>query len=214
MADQACKHAHKKYDKCHKKGHISCFYDSYTSLNKGKTSKRPAVSSSDSKKNISCVTQVVANTIFETDITQKIIANSGTMQQLIANWNLIRDYYNNYLEYQIESGEVLPSYRKSTLLLLLDNGFLKLTNVWYTPNLGFNFISIIQLSEKSVKMWLWTTDQLSQILHNGDILSYADLIDRQYVFRLKEAFKLPSFTDSADVEPKKGAKPEDLELWH
>ena len=63
-------------------------------------------------------------------------------------------------------------------------------------------------------MWLRTTDQLSQILHNGDILGYADPIDGQYIFRLKEAFELPAFANSKDVEPKKEAKPEDIELWH
>ena len=118
-----------KCDKSHKKSHISRFHNNYTFLNKGKTLEGPAASSFDSKKNVSCVIQVVANKMFETSITQKIIADSGTTQHLIANPDLICDYYDNYLEYQTGSGEALPSYRKDILFLLLDNGFLKLTNV-------------------------------------------------------------------------------------
>ena len=68
MADQAYKHANKKYDKCHKKDYIFCFYNSYIFLNKEKTLKRSTISSSDSKKNIGYIIQVVANKIFETSI--------------------------------------------------------------------------------------------------------------------------------------------------
>ena len=213
LADQACKHANEECDKCHKKGHISRFHDSYTSLNKGKTSQSPATAStSDFKKNVSCVTQIVANKMFETGVTRKIIADSGTTQHLIANRDLIRDYYDDYSEYQTGSGEVLPSYGKGTLLLPLDNGFLKLSNVWYAPDLGFNLISTIQLGEKGVEMWLRTTDQPSQILHDGAILGYADPIDGQYVFRLKDNPEPPAIVNSADT--KRAAKPADIELWH
>ena len=104
--------------------------------------------------------------MFETGVTQKLIADSGTIQHLIANRNLIRDYYDDYSEYQTGSGEILPSYRKSTLLLPIDNGFLKLTNVWYAPDLGFNLISTIELGEKEVEIWLQIIDQPSQILHD------------------------------------------------
>ena len=81
------------------------------------------------KKNVSCVTQIVANKIFENNVTQKIIADLGIIQHFIANHNLIRNYYDNYLKYQVELIEVLPFYRKDTLLLSLNNSFLKLTNV-------------------------------------------------------------------------------------
>ena len=214
LAGQACKHANEECDKCHKKGHISRFHDSYTSLNKEKTLERSNASSSDSKKNVSCVTQVVANKMFETGVTRKIIADSGTTQHLIANRELICDYYDDYSEYQTGSGDVLPSYGKGTLLLPLDNGFLKLTNVWYAPDLGFNLISTIQLGDKGVEMWLRTTDQPSQILHDGAILGYADPIAGQYVFRLKETLKFPVFVNSADIKPKEAARPGDIELWH
>ncbi len=123
--------------------------------------------------------------MFETGFTRKIIADSGTTQHLIANCKLICDYYDDYSEYQTGSGEVLPSYWKGNLLLPLDNGILKLTNVWYTPDLGFNLISTIQSGEEGVGMWLRTTDQPSQIVHDGEILGYADPIDGQYIFRVK-----------------------------
>ena len=213
LTDQTCKHANKECDNCHKKRHISRFHDSFTSLNKGKSPQGPGnASSSDFKKNVSCVTQILANKMFETGVTRKIIADSGTTQHLIANRDLIRDYYDDYSEYQTGSGEVLPSYGKGTLLLPLDNGFLRLTNVWYAPDLGFNLISTIQLGEKGVEMWLRTTDQPSQILHDGAILGYADPIDGQYVFRLKDNPEPPAIANTA--ETKRVAKPADIELWH
>lgn len=68
-ANQVYKHANKEYDKCYKKRYISHFYNSYIFLNKRKTLKGPATSSSDFKKNVNCITQVVANKIFKTDVT-------------------------------------------------------------------------------------------------------------------------------------------------
>lgn len=67
--------------------------------------------------------------IFETGVTQKIIADSSTKQHLITNYNLICNYYNDYLNYQTGPGEVLSSYGKGPLLLPLDNGFLRLFNI-------------------------------------------------------------------------------------
>ena len=214
MADQACKHANEKYEKYHKKGHISRFYDSYIFLNKKKTPGRPITSSLDSKKKVSGVTQVVANKIFDTGIIQKIIGDSGTTQYHIANCELIHDYYDNYFEYQTRSGKVLPFYGKGILLMPLDNSFLKVSNVWYTPNLGFNLISIIQLGEKGVEMGLQIMNQPSQILYDRAILGYADFIDGQYVFRLKQSLKTPTIANLADIQSKKDAKLGDIELWH
>lgn len=99
LADQVDKHANKKYNKHYKKRHISHFYNSFTFLNKENTSEGPIASNSDSKKNVSCVIQVVANKMFEIGVTQKIIANSGTTQHFITNCKFIYNYYNNYLEY-------------------------------------------------------------------------------------------------------------------
>ncbi len=73
LADKICKHANEDFDKCHKTRHIFCFHDSYISLSKGKTPEGSATSSSDSKKNVSFVTQVVANKMFETGLTRKLV---------------------------------------------------------------------------------------------------------------------------------------------
>lgn len=84
--------------------------------------------------------------------------------------------------------------------LPLDNGSLTLLDVWYAPDLRYNFINTIQLDKKGVEMWLRTADQPSQILHNGSILGYADLIDGQYVFRLQEDLDSPStVVNSANI---------------
>ena len=63
--------------------------------------------------------------MFETGVTRKITADSRTTQHLIANRDLIRDYYGDYSEYQTGSGEVLPSYGKGTLLLPWITVFIK-----------------------------------------------------------------------------------------
>lgn len=121
----------------------------------------------------------------DTSHIRKIIADSGTTQYLIANRDLIRDYHDNYSEYQTGSGEFLPSYGKGTLRLPLDNGSLTLLDTWYAPGLGYNLISTNQLGKKGVERWLRTADKPSQILYDGAILGYAK-IDGQCVFWLKE----------------------------
>lgn len=155
--------------------------------------------------------------MFETGVIYKIIVDLGITQHLIANCELIRDYYNNYSEYKTRSGEVLTSYRKDTLFMPLDNSFLKSTNVWYTPDLGFKLISTIQLGKKEIEMWLQTTNQPSQILHNRVISGYVDPINEQYVFWLKKTLKSPAIANLADIQPKKRSNQEilnsDTHVW-
>ena len=98
-------------------------------MNRKKTLLEPIVSSSNFKKNVSYVNFIVANKIFETGITQKVIADLSTIQHFITNHDLIHNYYDNYLKYQTRSKEILPFYKKNTLLLPLNNSFLKLTNI-------------------------------------------------------------------------------------
>ncbi len=152
--------------------------------------------------------------MFETGLTRKFIADSSTIRHLIDNHELIRNYYDDYSEYQTGSGEVLPSYGKGTLLLPLDNGFWKFANVWYFPDFGFNLISTIQLGEKGLKMRLQTNDQPSQILHDREILGYADLIDSQYVLWVKKTLEQLIIGNSTSPQPKKSTKPHDIKLWH
>lgn len=57
-------------------------------------------------------------------------------------------------------------------------------------------------------------DQSSYILYKRNILDYVDFINKQYIFWLKKAIKLPAFANSADVKSKKGAKPNNIEFWH
>lgn len=66
---------------------------------------------------MSYVTQIVAMKMFETGVTQKMIADFNTTQYLIATRNFIYNYYDDYSEYQTWSGKVLASYGKDTFLL-------------------------------------------------------------------------------------------------
>ena len=77
LPEQACKHSNKKCDKYHKKRYISYFHNNYTVLNKRKFVLGPSnASSSDFKKNVSCITQIIANKIFPIGVTWKIVANA------------------------------------------------------------------------------------------------------------------------------------------
>ena len=220
-AEAACRHANLECDKCHTKGHIARFHDSYTSLNKPSNSSSKASSSastldsSSKTQSVTCVTRVIANKMTPASFIQRIIADSDTTQHLIANRDLICNYYDDYSEYQTGSGEVLPSYGKGTLHLPLDNGSLTLFDVWYAPDLGFNLVSTIQLGKKGVEMWLQTSDRPSQILYDGTVLGYADPIDGQYVIRLQDS---PSTVVNSALQvsqvQQSFVKPRQIELWH
>lgn len=67
--------------------------------------------------------------MFETRVTQKIIIDLDITYHLIAKCNFIYNYYDNYSKYQTGLGKVLLFYRESTILLIFDNGFLKITNI-------------------------------------------------------------------------------------
>ena len=214
LSEKVCRFVDDKCDKCHRKGHVLRFHDGYTSLNKPANSSSGtscSTSASDSSKtrSVTCVTQATVNRITDASYLQKIITDSGTTQHLIANRGLICDYYDDYSEYQTGSGEV-PG--KNTLHLPLANGSLMLLNVWFAPDLRYNHISTIQLGKKGVEMWFRTSNQPSQILHDGAILGYADPIGGQYVFRLQDS---PNNVVNSAVQAKQApVKPEQIKSWH
>lgn len=55
-------------------------------------------------------------------------------------------------------------------------------------------------------------DQLFQILYDRPILRYADPINSQYIFWLKNNLKLPTIANLADT--KKEIKLADIKLWY
>ncbi len=56
-------------------------------------------------------------------------------------------------------------------------------------------------------MRLRTIDQPSHILHDGEILGYADPIDGQYVLRVTVTLELPIIANSTSTQSKKSTKP-------
>lgn len=158
---------------------------------------------------------MVANKIFEIGLIQRVIADSGIIKHFIPNCKLICNYYDNYLEYQTGSRNVLRSYEKITVFLPLDNRFLNLANVWwYAPDLAFNLISTIVFGEGEVEMGLETIDDPSQILHDGELLWYWDHIDGRYIFWIKKTSELPIIANITSPQPKKSIEPHDIKLWH
>ncbi len=99
-----------------------------------------------SQEIVSFLTQMIDNFMLETGIIQKIIVDCRTKEHFIANRKLIHTHYDFYSEYQTGTQEILLLYKQSSLNLALKNMFLKLNNVWYAPNLRFNFISIALFS--------------------------------------------------------------------
>ena len=67
--------------------------------------------------------------MFKTGVIHKIMVDLGITQHLIANCNLIFNYYNDYWKYQKQLGEVYSFYGKNILLLPFDNSFLELSNI-------------------------------------------------------------------------------------
>lgn len=73
-------------------------------MNKRNTIQKPGIISSlDFKKNVRYIIQIVTNKMFETRVIQKIIADLGTIQYPILNYDLIGDHYNDYIDPQTRS---------------------------------------------------------------------------------------------------------------
>ncbi len=151
LSDKIFKHANEECNKYYKRGHVSHFHNRYISPNKRKTPEGSLTSSFNSKKHLICVNQVVAKIMFETGLIRKIIVDSDTTQYFIANRELIRDYYDDYSEYQTRSGEILPSYRKDTLLLPFDNDFFKLAISDILHNWASTLLAVFSLAKRGLR---------------------------------------------------------------
>lgn len=126
-------------------------------------------SSSKLSRNITCciITPYVSRSSFNTPHTNviqlytnnrsppnKLILDSRTTAHLIANKELILGYYKDFEQYQTGSGELLLSYDKGIIQILLDNSNLTLLNVYYASDLRCNLISTILLGKKGIEIFL------------------------------------------------------------
>ena len=67
-----------------------------------------------------------------------------------------------------------------------------ISNVSWSPNLGYNLISTIFLAKKGIEMFLRRIGWPSEIFFEDKLIRLADMIDNQYVIRLAAflAFKV------------------------
>ena len=74
-----------------------------------------------------------------------MITDSDIIQNLIVNWDFINRDYKDHFGNQSKSKEVLLSYSKRKWFLLHVKRIMKLLDVFYASDLGFNLIGIIWL---------------------------------------------------------------------
>ena len=63
---------------------------------------------------------------------------------------------------------------------------LDLNNCVYTLDLNYNLISTSQLIKKSVNTILQTINKASELVYKAEVLNYADLVNNQYILRVKD----------------------------
>ena len=175
--DSLCRHVELTCNTYSVKGHISPNYEKWCKAN-GKEEKK----SKDKDKEGNTVTTVSCLSMHAINLhskgpPSKFILDSGTTAHLIANKDLIHNYYKDFEQYQTGSGKCLPSYGKGKLFIPLDSANLAVNNVLYAPDLGYNLISPMLLGCKGVEIYLRNHNHASQLLHNGKVIGYADSID-------------------------------------
>ena len=133
---------------------------------------------------------------------------------LIANRDLIQDYYEDFEQYRTGSGETLPPFGKGTLPMSLDHGTLTLLDVLYAPDLGYNLISTMLHGRKDVETYLRTSDPASQLLYKSNVLGYADPTNEQYVVRIKPTPVTNATKTGRRSEQPTKARPVHFGIWH
>ena len=209
-----CRHAELNCNTYSIKGHISSNYKKWYKAN-GKEEKKNKDKGKDKGKDGNTVITVSCLSIHTTHLhgkglPNKFILDLGTTVHLIANKDLIHDYYKDFEQYQTGSGKCLLSYGKGKLFIPLDSVNLAINDVLYTPDLGYNLISPMLLSCKGVKMYLCSHNHALQLLHNGKVIGYADSIDIQYVLHVKAT--AVANTHKSDQPAK--TKLLDYAIWH
>lgn len=108
LANKASKHANEECDKCHEKGHIARFHDSYTARNKDSSSSSSTSNSDkDSKtRTVTRDTRVVANKASIANTPSKIIADSPVP---IISQNTRRHIFHENCIWQTAILDVVPS---------------------------------------------------------------------------------------------------------
>ena len=208
--DSPCRHAELTCNTCSVKGHISPNHKKLYKAN-GKEEKKSKDKDKDANAitTVSCLSTHVTN-LHSKDPSSKFILDSGTTAHLIANKDLIHNYYEDFEQYQTGSGECLPSYGKGKLFIPLDGTNLAVNDVLYAPDLGYNLISPMLLGCKGVETYLHNHNNASQLLHNSKVIGYADSINNQYVL----CIKANAVTNAHKSDQAAKTKPVDYAIWH
>ena len=211
--DSLCRHAELTCNTYGIKGHISPNHEKWCKAN-GKEEKKSKDKDKDGNAviTVSCLSTHVINLHTEGPPSKKalFILDSGSTAHLIANKDLMHDYYEDFEQYQTGSGERLPSYGKGKLFIPLDGANLAVNDVLYAPDLGYNLINPMLLGCKGVETYLRSYNHASQLLHNGKVIGYADSINNQYVLCVKATVVANTYKSD---QPAK-TKLIDYVIWH
>ena len=89
---------------------------------------------------------------------------------------------------------------------------LKVKDVSWASALGHNLLSTVPLAMKGVEVFLRRTDVPTQLIHENKIHGLADVINRQYVLRIKNPEIMQ--TNFANTKPVVNAIKPTIEIWH
>ena len=122
------------------------------------------------------------------------------------------------MSFKTGSGQVLPAFGYGDVVLNMvqqdkNINVLTVKNVSWAPDLGHNLLSPIPLAIKGVEVFLRKIGVATQILHEGKIHGLADVIDRQYVLRIKTP-EVTMHTNFANTTSILNAIKPTIEIWH
>ena len=119
-----------------------------------------------------------------------VIIDTGATDHFFSNRGFFTTYAEYYHEFQTGSGQVLPAfgYGDVVLNMIQEDGsinVLTVKDVSWAPALGHNLLSTVPLAMKGVEVFLRRTNVPTQLIHENKIHGLADVINRQYVLRIK-----------------------------
>ena len=151
-------------------------------------------------------------------INPRVIIDSGATDHFFSNRDFFSTYTEYYHEFQTDPGQVLPAFGYGDVVLNMvqqdkNINVLTVKNISWALDLGHNLLSTILLAIEGDEVFLRKIGVATQILHEGKLHGLADVIDRQYVLRIKTS-EVTMHTNFANTTPIVNAIKPTIEIWH
>ena len=206
-----CKHSNSICNGCGKKGHLERVCKS--------KEKNGSNDASKSKNEVVCAIKAYLGTTQgeplicmakshpNTPNPSELLLDSGATAHIICNKHLFKEgafrSETGFLE--TGSGEVLPTEGKGSLLIPLDDGKgrftdLILTDVLYASRLKFNLISTRKLGKKGIATHLMEDDEPARLMYKGKVIGLAKIINDQYTLQTTTPVKTLSVTSKTSIQ--------------